>query len=146
MPSPVYDTVRWCVPRPSTVKRVRPLRNVCPGMNVNTARPEESRLANPIVLLPSRRMTVPVGAPAPVKAGLTVTDSTSGWPTGAGLDEAVKLVVVAAWLTFTPGQVIRHGRSRFTVLPRGMHHLTVSYTGDGNFAPSVSAPLDLTVV
>jgi streptogramin lyase len=51
-----------------------------------------------------------------------------------------------AVFTFIPGQVIRNGRSRFTVLPRGIHHLTVSYLGDGNFAPSVSAPLDLTVV
>jgi hypothetical protein len=32
------------------------------------------------------------------------------------------------------------------VQPRGIHHLTVSFLGDGNFAPSISAPLDLTVV
>src|SRR5262245_16328194 len=70
-------------------------------MNVNTARPEESSVANPSVLLPSRRMTVPVGTPAPVKAGVTVTVSTSGLPTGAGLADAVKVVVVAAWLTVT---------------------------------------------
>ena len=51
-----------------------------------------------------------------------------------------------AVFTFIPGQVIRSGRSRFSVLPRGIHHLTVSFTGDGNFAASVSAPLALTVV
>jgi streptogramin lyase len=48
--------------------------------------------------------------------------------------------------TFIPGQVLGSGRHRHTVLPRGVHHLSVSYTGDGNFAPSVSATLDLTVV
>src|SRR6516162_7498659 len=56
-------------------------------MIVNVAWPDEFRLPNPIVLLPSRRMTVPVGAPAPVKAGVTVTVSTSGLPTGAGSAE-----------------------------------------------------------
>src|SRR6266404_1449543 len=81
------------------VERCRPVPTTCPGTNVKVARPEASSVAKPIVLLPSRRMTVPVGAPAPVKAGVTVTVSTSGWPTGAGLDEAVKVVVVAAWLT-----------------------------------------------
>ncbi len=48
--------------------------------------------------------------------------------------------------TFIPGQVVGKGRNRFTILPKGVHHLSVSYTGDGNFAASVSAPLDLTVV
>jgi hypothetical protein len=51
-----------------------------------------------------------------------------------------------AVFTFIPGQVIRRGRSRYTVLPRGTHHLTASFTGFGDFAPSVSTPLDLTVV
>jgi streptogramin lyase len=51
-----------------------------------------------------------------------------------------------AVFTFIPGRVIRNGHSRFTVLPRGTHLLSVSYTGDGNFAASVSAPLALTVV
>jgi streptogramin lyase len=51
-----------------------------------------------------------------------------------------------ASFTFIPGQVVRKGRVRTTVLPRGIHHLTASYSGDGNFAASVSAPLDLTVV
>jgi len=51
-----------------------------------------------------------------------------------------------AVFTFTPGQVIRNGRTRFTILPKGIYHLTVSYSGDGNFASSDSAPLVLTVV
>jgi hypothetical protein len=51
-----------------------------------------------------------------------------------------------ATFKFTVGQVIGTGHSRHTVLPRGTHHLSVSYTGDGNFKPRVSATLDLTVV
>jgi streptogramin lyase len=51
-----------------------------------------------------------------------------------------------ATFTFIPGQVVRRGRHRVTILPRGLHHLSVSYTGDGDFNPSVSATLDLTVV
>jgi hypothetical protein len=59
----------------------------------------------------------------------------------AALDSSGRAV-----FTFITGQVVRKGRTRSTVLPRGIHHLTVSYTGDGIFADSVSAPLDLTVV
>jgi streptogramin lyase len=51
-----------------------------------------------------------------------------------------------ATFTFIPGQVVGTGRHRSTILPKGVHHLSVSYTGDGNFAASMSAPLDLTVV
>src|SRR5262249_49840334 len=109
LPSPVYDTDRWCVPRGSTVKRERPFRITFPGTNVNTARPEESSVANAIVLLPSRRMTVPVGAPAPVNAGVTVTVSTSCRPTGAGLAEAVNVVVVLAGLTVSRSAADRLG-------------------------------------
>jgi streptogramin lyase len=42
---------------------------------------------------------------------------------------------------FIAGRSLRNGG-----LPRGTHHLTVSYLGDGAFAASVSAALDLTVV
>jgi hypothetical protein len=42
--------------------------------------------------------------------------------------------------------MVLKGRTRSTVLPRGIHYLTVSYERDGIFADSVSAPLDLTVV
>jgi streptogramin lyase len=41
---------------------------------------------------------------------------------------------------FIAGRSLRNGG-----LPRGTHHLTVSYLGDGAFAASVSAALDLTV-
>jgi hypothetical protein len=98
--------------------------------------------------------------PAPVGQPLVLTVTVSPAFTGAGaptgtiiLRDGSNTLSFAtldssgqAALTFIPGKVIRNGRFRFTVLPRGIHHLTVSYTGDGNFAPSVSAPLDLTVV
>jgi hypothetical protein len=51
-----------------------------------------------------------------------------------------------AVFTFVPGQMIRTRNGHYSVLGRGTHHLTVSYTGDGNFAPSLSPPLELTVV
>jgi streptogramin lyase len=51
-----------------------------------------------------------------------------------------------AVLTFIPGKSVRTTNGTFTVLPRGTHHLTVSYLGDGNIFASVSAVLDLTVV
>jgi len=51
-----------------------------------------------------------------------------------------------ATFTFVPGQVVGTGRHRSTILPKGVHHLSVSYSGDGNFAASNSVPLDLTVV
>jgi hypothetical protein len=78
----------------------------------------------------------------------------SGAPTGTViLHDGTNTIAFAtlnssgqATFTFTVGQVIGTGRHRHTVLPRGTHLLTVSYTGDGNFAPSVSAPLELTVV
>jgi streptogramin lyase len=96
----------------------------------------------------------PVGQPLVLTVTVTPAVTGAGAPTGtvilrdgsntlgfATLDSSGRAV-----FTFIPGQTIRNGRSRYTVLGRGTHHLTVSYTGDGNFAASVSAPLDLTVV
>ncbi len=48
-----------------------------------------------------QRTTVPVGAPAPVKAGVTATVSTSVWPTATVVAEAVSVVVAATLLTCT---------------------------------------------
>jgi streptogramin lyase len=79
------------------------------------------------------------GAPAPT--GLVILRDGSNIIAIATLDSSGR-----ATFSFIPGQVRRIGRSRFTVLPRGVHHLTASYEGDGNFDPSVSALLDLTVV
>jgi streptogramin lyase len=98
--------------------------------------------------------------PAPVGQTLVLTVTVTPAFTGAGaptgtviLRDGNNTLAFAtldssgrAVFTFTPGQVIGKGRSRFTVLPRGTHLLSVSYTGDGNFSASVSAPLDLTVV
>src|SRR4029077_11215510 len=51
-----------------------------------------------------------------------------------------------ATFTFVPGQVVGAKRRGSTILPKGVHHLSVSYSVDGNFAASNSVPLDLTVV
>jgi streptogramin lyase len=98
--------------------------------------------------------------PAPVGKTLVLTVTVTPAFTGAGaptgtviLHDGSNTIGFAtldasgrATFTFIPGQTVRKRCSRSTVLARGIHHLTVSYTGDGNFAPSVSAPLDLTVV
>jgi virginiamycin B lyase len=47
---------------------------------------------------------------------------------------------------YIPEQVSRGGRSGTTLLRRQTLHLTVSFMGFGDFAASVSAPFDLTVV
>jgi hypothetical protein len=96
----------------------------------------------------------PVGQPLVLTVTVTPAFTGAGAPTGtvilrdgsntlgfATLDSSGRAV-----FNFVPGQVIRNGRTRTTVLGRGTHPLTVSYTGDGNFAPSVSATLNLTVV
>jgi virginiamycin B lyase len=98
--------------------------------------------------------------PAPVGQALVLTVTVTPAFTGAGaptgtviLRDGTSTIGFAsldssgrATFSFIPGQTIRSGHSRFTVLGRGTHHLTVSYTGDGNFAASISEPLDLTIV
>jgi hypothetical protein len=98
--------------------------------------------------------------PAPVGQTLTLTATVTPAFTGAGaptglviLRDSGTIIAYAvlnssgqAVFTFIPGQVIGTGSSQFNELPRGTHHLSVSYIGDGNFTASVSAPLDLTVV
>jgi streptogramin lyase len=98
--------------------------------------------------------------PAPVGKTLVLTVTVTPAFTGAGaptgtiiLRDGSNTLAFAqldstgrAVLTFIPGQTFGTKRSRFTVLGRGIHHLTVSFLGDGNFAASVSAPLVLTVV
>src|SRR5207248_2217793 len=79
----------------------------------------------------------PVGQTLVLTVTVTPAFSGAGAPTGtvilrdgnntlsfATLDSSGRAV-----FTFIPGQVIRNRHSRFTVLPRGIHHLTVSYTG-----------------
>jgi virginiamycin B lyase len=98
--------------------------------------------------------------PAPVGKTLVLTVTVTPSVTGAGvprgevfLRDGNNTIGFAtldssgrAVFTFIPGEVIRRGRSRFTVLPAGTHHLTASWTGDSNFAASVSTALNLTVV
>jgi streptogramin lyase len=96
----------------------------------------------------------PVGQTLVLSVTVTPAFTGAGAPTGTViLRDGTNTIAIAtldssgrAVFTFIPGQVIRNGHSRFIVLPRGTHHLTVSYTGDGSFAASVSAPLALTVV
>jgi streptogramin lyase len=87
---------------------------------------------------------------------VTVTPALSGAeiPTGiVFLRDGTRTLGVAtidssghAEFKFVPGQVVGHGRARHTVLPRGIHHLTATYVGDGDFAQGTSARLDLRVV
>src|SRR5262249_30664869 len=96
----------------------------------------------------------PVGQTLVLTVTVTPASTVAGAPTGTIiLRDGSNTIAVAtldssgrAVFTFIPGQVTGKGRTRFTVLPRGIHHLTASFTGDGNFAASVSAALDLTVV
>jgi streptogramin lyase len=96
----------------------------------------------------------PVGQPLVLTVTVTPAFTGAGAPTGtvilrdgsntigfATLDASGR-----ATFTFVPGQVVGTGRHRSTILPKGVHHLSVSYSGDGNFAASNSVPLDLTVV
>jgi virginiamycin B lyase len=98
--------------------------------------------------------------PAPVGKPLTLTVNVTPSFTGAGAPSGTIILVDGvntigfasldatgkAVFHFIPGQSIHTTNGRLIILPRGLHHLTAKYTGDGNFAPSVSLPLDLTVV
>jgi len=98
--------------------------------------------------------------PAPVGKPLTLTVTVTPAFTGAGeptgiviLHDGSNTLAVGTLdangqvtFTFVPGQVVGTGRHRFTILPKGVHHLSVAYSGDGNFAASNSVPLNLTVV
>ena len=96
----------------------------------------------------------PVGKPLVLTVAVTPAFTGAGVPTGiVMLRDGSNTIAVGTLdangrvtFTFVPGQVVGTGRHRFTILPKGVHHLSVSYAGDGNFAPSVSAPLALTVV
>jgi len=96
----------------------------------------------------------PVGKPLVLTVTVTPAFTGAGAPTGIVMLRDGSNTIAVGMLdangrvtfTFVPGQVVGTGRHRFTILPKGVHHLSVSYAGDGNFAPSVSAPLALTVV
>jgi hypothetical protein len=53
----------------------------------------------PITVAPSRKLTVPVGVPAPGLTTATVAVNVTLWPKTDGLTDDVRLVVVLALLT-----------------------------------------------
>jgi streptogramin lyase len=99
--------------------------------------------ANPIPAGKTLVLTVtvtPAVTGAGVPRGAVILKDGSTTLGSAMLDSSGRAV-----FTFIPGQVSRRGHSRTTILPRGKHHLTVSFKGFGDFAASVSAALELTV-
>ena len=96
----------------------------------------------------------PVGQPLVLTVTVTPAFTGAGAPTGTVILRDGSNTIGFATLdasgqvtfTFVPGQVVGTGRHRSTILPKGVHHLSVSFSGDGNFAASNSVPLDLTVV
>ena len=53
----------------------------------------------PSVVVPSLKVTVPVGVPAPGGFTLTVAVNVTDWPKTDGLTEEATVVVVGAWVT-----------------------------------------------
>ena len=53
----------------------------------------------PIVVVPSRNVTVPVGVPVAGGTGATVAVNVTDWPKTDGLGDDVRVVVVVAPLT-----------------------------------------------
>ncbi len=65
---------------------------------VRVALPEELRVAVPMTVLPSRKVTGPVGtAKFPLMVAVRLTD----WPVGAGLSEEAMVAVVGSGRTVT---------------------------------------------
>jgi hypothetical protein len=117
--------------------------------------------ALPVTVSPAATTTTLTASSTTVASGKTLVLTVTVTPpfTGAGAPSGTVLLqdgtttIGSATLinaTFDPS-----GRAVFRLiagrslqnggLPRGKHHLTVSYLGDGAFAASVSAALDLTV-
>ena len=65
---------------------------------VNVALPPV-RLAVPRVEAPSRKVTVPVGVPAPGETALTVAVNVTAWPDADGFTDEVTVVELEALLT-----------------------------------------------
>src|ERR1043166_52715 len=57
------------------------------------------RVEAPSTLVPSLKVAVPVGTPAPGARAVMVTVKVTGWPTTAGLSEETTVLVVLARLT-----------------------------------------------
>src|SRR5262245_16259718 len=69
---------------------------------VNLAVPSAPTGAVPRTTLPSLKVTMPVGAPAPGATAATVAVKVTAWPGTAGLTDEVRATVVDAGLTVTP--------------------------------------------
>ena len=66
---------------------------------VNEAVPAPSSTLLPMGVVPSRKVTWPVGVPVPGKVTITVAVNVTGWPNTDGFTELVTAVVVLALLT-----------------------------------------------
>ena len=56
-------------------------------------------VAEPSVVVPSMKVTVPVGVPLPGAAAVTVAVNVTDWPNTAGLTEAMTAVLDPSWFT-----------------------------------------------
>ena len=65
---------------------------------LRTAVPAELRVAVPMMVLPSRKVTGPVGT---AKFPLMVAVRLMDWPVGAGLSEVVRVAVLGSGRTVT---------------------------------------------
>jgi streptogramin lyase len=100
--------------------------------------------ANPVTVGQALVLTAtvkPAFTGAGAMAGTVVLKDGNTTIGSATLDSSGRAV-----FTFIPGKALRGGRSLTTILPRRTYHLTASFRGYGNFAASVSATFDLTVV
>src|SRR5438552_13201934 len=70
---------------------------------VKVAWPLPSSVPVPMLLAPSRNVTVPVGAPEPGATAETVAVKVTAWPKAEGLLSEVTVVEVLAWLTVCVG-------------------------------------------
>jgi hypothetical protein len=66
---------------------------------VRAATPFEATGADPIGVVPSKNVTVPVGTSPVVADGVTVAVNVTGWPTRVGFGAAASAVVVGIWFT-----------------------------------------------
>ena len=81
---------------------------------VNVAVPPAPTATVPRTTLPSMKVTVPVGVPAPGATAATVAVKVTAWPVTAGLTDDVRATVVVARLTVsaTAAEVLSVKRSR----------------------------------
>ncbi len=66
---------------------------------LKVATPEESAMSEPIVVVLSRKFTVPVGVPAPGETAATVAVNATDVPDVLVLGLETRVVVVLAWST-----------------------------------------------